>query len=314
MRRRAAGGIASRHLLGWGFLLAGIAMMFGMPSATFATVDNTVDLTPYYDWGAISSFGGTVNGPMGIFTPANIYNFYFPSDSLCPFPWYPKAWLTPGVHTLTRYGPANVRIYQCHVPDAVITVPDADSNPCNVDVLIPPQSYIDQGSDLNVIQISPGETKTVAINDWVNTIVFLACCDGYVTSPEDPSPSQPLLVRLNYSGVPPEDVYVDGIHPAGRLDIIDPSYPPSWIFIYWNEVFVCNPAYLPDDEETHDAYHSEAWHWYTLYPNECELLNSITFEGIQTESDIYILAVSYKSGEPTSSEGTTWGKIKELYR
>jgi hypothetical protein len=162
-------------------------------------------------------------------------------------------------------------------------------------VQIPPASRIDQAIDENVIQISPGErTVPIAIGDTVNTLVFLASCDGYVESPESPWPSHPLRIRFDYEGGAADSVIVDSIHPAGRLDIIS----PTGIFIYGNEVLVSAPAYF--DNMMIDPYHSEAWHWYALYPDTTARLESMTFVGVQSGpvSEIYVSAVSYKKYLP----------------
>lgn len=274
----------------------------GCSPAPEPVIDITVDLTPYFDWGAISSYPGLIPpGNMGIASPAHGYQgCYFPSDSLAPFTFYPKAWLTPGIHFATKYGPANVRLSDCPVPDAMITVPDRDGAPHLLRVEIPLASLIDEATDENVIRISAGETTPpIAISDTVETMVFLASCDGYAESLDYPSPSQPLEVRLNYQDGSADSVVFEDIHPAGRLDIVDPIFPPSWIFLYGNEVFVCDPGYF--DDQDLDPYHSEAWHWYVLYPDNRELLSSVTFEGIQTgeHSEVYISALSYR--KPQSS-------------
>jgi hypothetical protein len=266
------------------------------PPKPSGSIDNVVNLTPHFDWGAISSYSGLFPpGIMGIFSPPHNSGFYFPSDSLSLFTSYPKAWLTPGVHLATRYGPANVRISSCPMPNSIVTVPDRNFNPCSLFVQIPPANLIDQAIDLNVIQISAGESKTIPINDTAETMVFLASCDGWAEDTTGPSPSQYLAVYLNYNDGTVDTAYFDNIHPAGRLDIIDPNFPPSWIFIFGNEVFVCNPAYF-DWPTYFDPSHSEAWHWYPLYPDNTKLLQGITFVGIgYPDVEVYISALSYSS-------------------
>jgi hypothetical protein len=255
-------------------------------------INNTVDLTPYFDWGAISTYGGLgPPGNMGIWAPAHSRNFYFPSDSeTTPVPSYPKAWLIPGVHLATDYGPANVRL----ASNPIFLVPDRNSSLCTLFVEVP--LNINEATDSNVIQISSGESKTIGIYEPVETMVFLANCDGYVQTPDWPSPSQPLQARLYYHDGAVCNAFFD-IHPAGRLDIIN----PSWIFIYGNEIFVCDPAYFDLPSPYYDPYHSETWHWYGLYPDNTKYLDSMTFIGIQPAgptTDIHILAISVSSAVP----------------
>ncbi|MCK4413553.1 MAG: right-handed parallel beta-helix repeat-containing protein [Candidatus Eisenbacteria sp.] len=269
-----------------------------------SVIDITVDLTPYFDWGAISSYPGLIPaGNMGIASPAHGYQgCYFPSDSLAPFTFYPKAWLTPGIHFATKYGPANVRLSDCPVPDSMITVPDRHGDLHLLRVEIPSADLIDEAADENVVRISMGEmTMPIAISDTVETMVFLASCDGCAESPDYPSPSQSLEVRLNYQDGSADSVIFEDIHPAGRLDIDDPTR----IFLYGNEVFVCDPAYL--DSLAFDPYHSEAWHWYALYPENTKLLGSVAFVGIQTgeHSEIYISALSYRKAR-RQPQGVDW--------
>jgi hypothetical protein len=276
-----------------------LAFVITSPTEPGKTVSSTVDLTPYFDWGAISSWAGLAPpGNMGIWCPPHSKNFYFPSDSLTPNPSsYPNAWLIPGVHLASNYGPANVYLGACPIGFSIVTVPDRNSNSCTLLVEVPPANLIDQASDLNVIQISPGESKAISINDSVQTMVFLANCGGWVEYPGGPSPDQPLEVQLNYNDGTADTVVIDNIHPAGRLDLIDPYYPPSWIFVYCNEVFVCNPAYFDLPSPYFDGAHSEAWHWYALYPDTTKLLTNVTFIGIQIgdHSEVYISALSYST-------------------
>ena len=114
------------------------------------TLDSTVDLSPYFDWGAISSYPGLAPpGNMGFFCPPHGRGCYFPSDSLTPGGSYPKAWLTPGVHLATDYGPANVRL----PANPMVTVPDRVGKSCTLMVEVPRAGLIDQATDQNVIQI-----------------------------------------------------------------------------------------------------------------------------------------------------------------
>ncbi len=250
-------------------------------------ITNLVHLPSHSDHCATSSFEGLdPPGGMGIWSLSNGKNLYFPSDSIAP-PGDPQAWLTSGVQVATVYGPANVNITR----NPLATVPDRNSVPCSLFVQIAPDSLIDEATDLNAIQISSGESKTISIDDTVETMVFLASCDGDYGS----SPDQPLEVQLNYDDGTVESVVLDSIHPAGRGDINNPAET----FIYGNEVFVCNPAYF-DDPPSLDPYHSETWHWYALYPDNTKLLDSLTFVGIQSgpHSEVYILAVSYSTPLP----------------
>jgi hypothetical protein len=260
------------------------------------TIANPVDLQPHFDWGAISSFAGLSSaGAMGIYLPTHGRSFYFPADSLAPFTGYPKTWLIPGLHVATYYGPGNVRVSTgCPVPNSIVTVPDANGKACSLFVSIPQWSDINETSDLNVIQLSQGEVVGVAVDDTVETVVFLACADGWVEYPGGPSGDEQLEVHLDYNGGPIDTVSFSDIHPVGRLDIVDPLYPPSWIFVYENEVLVCDPAYF-ESPPLFDSSHSEAWHWYTLYPDKTKLLDSVEFEGKQAadSTEIYILALSY---------------------
>jgi hypothetical protein len=125
-------------------------------------------------------------------------------------------------------------------------------------------------------------------------MVFLACADGYAEYAGWPSPDQQLEVLLDYNGGSMDTVSFNNIHPAGRLDIVDPGYPPSWIFIYGNEVFACDPGYF-DVVPYFDAYHSEVWHWYALYPDNGKLLDAVQFDRSQAggTGDVYILSLSY---------------------
>jgi hypothetical protein len=260
-------------------------------------IDSTVDLTPYFDWGAITSFYGLGPAPMGI---ASFWygwdRFYFPSDSTAPFTSPPgKSWITSGVHPATNYGTDTVRISGCPKAYSIVTVPDRNTRPCTLFVEIPPQMSINNDSDSNVIQLSRHEVKSIPINDTAQIVAFLATCDGDAQLPVGPSPDQSLEARLNYGDGSADTIVIDSIHPAGRFDIADnPSYPPSWLFLFGNEVFVCDPQLY--DYSYFAASHSEAWHWYALYPDTSKLLSNITFRGRQQTggfTDIYILALSY---------------------
>jgi hypothetical protein len=263
-------------------------------------------LQPYWDWGAISSYAGLSSmGGMGIYTPSHNANFYFPSDSLAPFTGYPKSWLTPGLQVATNYGPDTARVSTgCPVPYGVVTVPDRNARACSLFVQIPAWGDINEASDLNMIQLSQGEVVSVVVGDTVETMVFLACADGYAEYAGWPSPDQQLKVRLDYNGGSMDTVSFNNIHPAGRLDIVDPGYPPSWIFIYGNEAFVCDPAYF-EVFPLFDMYHSEAWHWYALYPDNSKLLDAVQFDRAQSggTADVYILALSYSKPQSSSAVG-----------
>ena len=260
------------------------------------TVGNTVDLTPYFDWGAISSYAGLAPpGYMGIWSPSHSMNFFFPSDSSAPDPAgnSPRAWLIPGVHLATFYGPDSVFI----PGNPMVVVPDRYSKPCSLLVEIPPANLIDQATDSNVIQISTSETKTIPLNDTVETMVFLANCDGAAYC----SPDQPLEVRINYQDGTADTVVFDNIHPGERSTYVsDPN-----IICYGNEVFGCGPFYTDFPPPYSTDSHSEFWHWYTLYPDNTKLLNSIAFVGIQSEhpSEIHISALSYTRPLPLE-----WGE------
>jgi hypothetical protein len=261
------------------------------------TIGEVLDLSPYYDWGAISSFpglGSPFQGLMGIWCPPHGEGVYFPSDSQATYSNYPKVWLTPGIHPATRYGPARLRLSMCPVNDALVSIPDRNSRPCSLLVSIPPASLIDHSTDDNVIQISPGEAFVIPVGDYAETMAFLASCDGYVEYKDWPDSSQRLGVYMNYDDMTADSVFFDDIHPAGRLDIHDPYWPPSWIFIYGNEVFVCVPAYF--EVQQYDNAHSEAWHWYAFHPDPSKILSSVTFIGMQIpgpRNEIYILSLSY---------------------
>jgi hypothetical protein len=269
-------------------------------------VAEPVDLEPYFDWGAISSYSGLVPpGFMGIWSPSHTTNLYFPSDSLAPFTSSPKAWLDPGDHVLTRYAPSHVRIDSCPVKDAIITVPDRFDRPCSVLVEIPRANLIDEATDSNVIQISSSETKCITIGEYTELVVFLANCDGGVTRPEWPDTSQHLGVIINYADSTVDSLIFADIHPAARLDITDPNWPPSWIFVYGNEVLVSAPPYF-DSPFGFDEYHSEVWHWYTLLPDPDVLVDSLVFIGMQPvepNNEIYILALSYQGGASSGIYG-----------
>ncbi|MFH1891549.1 MAG: LamG-like jellyroll fold domain-containing protein [Candidatus Zixiibacteriota bacterium] len=271
------------------------------------SITNTVNLSPYFDWGAISSYAGLAPpGNMGICSPPHSYlGCYFPSDTLNSSGGYPLAWMIPGVHLATNYGPANVRISSCPIGNSIIAVPDRYSNPCSLFAEVPSANLIDQASDLNVMQISAGESKTIPINSIVETMVFLAASDGLAEYAGGPDPDQPLEVQLSYSDGKADTVIFDNIHPGTRLDMIDPSYPPSWIFIFGNEVFVCDPAYFDLPNPSFDGAHSETWHWYALYPDNTKLLSSVSFLGIQSgdHSEVYISALSYAGAGPPPTPG-----------
>ena len=255
-----------------------------LPPEWGEAVDNPVILSPYFDWGAISSHAGLAPpGFMGIWSPSHSTFFYFPSDTMAPAnpPTTPRAWLIPGVHLATFFGPDNAFI----PTNPMVTVLDRNFNPCSLCVIVPPQSLIDQATDSNVIQISSGETKTISINDTVETMVFLANCDGAGYC----SPDQPLEVWMNYQDGTKDTVVFENIHPAERSNnIASLQYT-----IYCNEVFGCGPFYC-DLPYYYTDSHSEFWHWYTLYPNTNKFLNSITFVGIQSgvHSEIHISAIS----------------------
>jgi hypothetical protein len=278
----------------------------GVDPALGLVISNPVDLQPYWDWGAISSYAGLPSGGgMGIFTPSHNANFFFPSDSLAPFTGYPKSWLTPGLQAATNYGPDTVRISTgCPVPYGVVTVPDRSGRACSLFVQIPAWSDIDEASDFNVIQLSQGEMVSVAVGDTVETIVFLASADGYVDAAGSPCSDQQLDVFLDYNGGSMDTVSFNDIHPAGRLDIIDPTYPPSWLFIYGNEMYACDPAYF-EVAPFFDMYHSGVWHWYALYPDNSKLLDAVHFDRTQVTGaeNVYILALSYSKPQSSSLVG-----------
>jgi len=255
-------------------------------------INGTVDLAPYFDWGAISSYAGlTPPGNMGIWDIWHQTNFYFPSDSLSPNTTTPKAWLITRIHWATFYGPANMLI----PTNPIVTVPDRYFRPCSLRVRIPYSNLIDDATDLNVIQISSGERKTISMTYFkqpLETMVFLANCDGGVFAPGFPSPDQPLRVLIYYQDATQEIVDIDSIHPAARDNNI--YWGPY--FTYGNEVFGCGPPYFDLIFPDYDHAHSEFWHWYTLYPDTTKLLDSIAFSGIQPladTTDIHILSISY---------------------
>ena len=261
------------------------------------TLSETVDLSPYYDWGAISSYPGLAPpAGMGIWCPPHGKNLYFPSDTLAGSGGYPLAWMESGHYLATRYGPANVRLGSCPVGNTLVTVPDANSNACSLFVEVPPSFMIDQAGDLNVLLVTPGMIHTVSLDQpCIAAMAFLASADGWAEYAGGPSPDQPLEIRINYSDGTGDTLNFNNIHPAGRLDMIDPIYPPSWVFIYGNEVFTCDPGYFDLPSPYYDPAHSEAWHWYTVYPNPLKITQTVDFVGVQTGSysDIYISALSY---------------------
>jgi hypothetical protein len=296
----------------WDHLMAIVTVSRPRFLLTPPNIDNPVFLAPQSNHCATSSFDGLdPPGFMGIWAPSHGKNLYFPSDSVTE-PDYPQAWLTPGVHLATAYGPANVNV----PANPTVTVPGRDSSRCPLYVQLPSDTLIDQAGDLNVIRMSSGESAVIPVNDNVETMVFLASCDGDYYS----SPDQSLEVWLNYDDGATDAVMFSDIHPAGRGDISNPDE----IFIYGNEVFVCNPAYFDDPSPSYDLYHSEAWHWYALYPDDSKLLESITFVGMQggDYSQVYILAVSYSgaldrgdaNGDGEVGPGDVVFLINYLYR
>ncbi|MCK4410351.1 MAG: exo-alpha-sialidase, partial [Candidatus Eisenbacteria sp.] len=225
---------------------------FPLPCGTGKTIAEIVDLSPFFDWGAISSYPGLVPpGFMGIWSPSHSTYFYFPFDDLAPNLYDdPRAWLMPGVHLATYYGPS---IYL--IPgNPMVTVPDRYSRACTLFVEVPPVGFIDEATDLNVIQVSSGEVVIVPIDDFAGTMVFLANCDGAGYC----SPDQPLLVEISYQDGTVDSVFFSDIHPGERGNNI--YWGPYTI--YGNEVFGCGPFQcdLPVQYST-DA-HSEFWHWY----------------------------------------------------
>lgn len=265
-------------------------------------VDKTVEVSTEFDWCAITSWPGSAYlGNMGIAT--GLFRFYFPSDSLGPYiPGYPKAWLISGLHQATRFGPDNVRLWGTPVKNSFITVPDRLGRPCEVYVEVPADDLIDEVSDYNVLRLAaPGDSAIIGLNDTVGTFVFLACCDGYVEYAEWPDTSEHIVVEMLYNDATIDTFYFDDIHPAGRLDMNDPIWPPTWLFIYGNETFMCTPAYM--DNQNVDPYHSEAWHWYALYPDQEKEVGDVGFRTryAGTLKDVYILAASYSKSTWTSA-------------
>ena len=247
---------------------------------------NLVDLSPYWDWGAISSYNGLVPpGNMGIWSPSHQTYFYFPSDSFTVSgPAVPKAWLLPDVQLGTFYGPDNVLIPN----NPIVTIPDRFSNICSLFVDIPQANLIDEATDINVIQICMGEVVTVPINDTVETMAFLANCDGAGYCSLD----QPLEVLLDYSDGSQDTVVFADIHPGERANNIESGA----YTIYGDEILGCGPAYYDLPSQYMDDAHSEFWHWYVIYPDTEVSINDITFAGVQTDDIfecIYILALSY---------------------
>jgi hypothetical protein len=265
-------------------------------------VDNIVDVSTEFDWCAITSWPGTMPpGYMGIAT--DLFSFYFPSDSLGPYiAGYPKAWLSPDLHPATRFGPEYVRLWGTRVHNSFITVPDRFGRPCELYVEIPTADLIDEATDYNVIRLAAAnDSAIIGLNDTVDTFVFLACCDGYVEYAEWPDTSEHLVVEMMYNDATVDTFYFDDIHPAGRLDMNDPIWPPSWLFIYGNETFMCTPAY--QDNRNVDPYHSEAWHWYALYPDPEKEIGDIGFKTryAGSQKDVYILAASYSRWAGTAA-------------
>jgi hypothetical protein len=158
-------------------------------------------------------------------------------------------------------------------------------------VEVPPADSIDEAVDINVIQLSAGENKTIPIKATVRTLAFLANCDGadYV------SLDQPLEAILFYQTGAEDTLVFSNIHPGERANnILTGPYA-----IYSNEVFGCGPFYYDVPQGWTDS-HSEFWHWYIVYPDEATVLDSILFTGLQSgdpNTEIYISALSY-SGEP----------------
>jgi hypothetical protein len=194
----------------------------------------------------------------------------------------------------TAYGPGTFNI-----PDnPIVTVPDRYGQACTLFVEIPPEEYMDEATDLNAVMISSaGDYAVIPIGDTVETLVFIASCDGDAFS----APDQPLMAIIEYDDISSDTVIVDDIHPAGRGDITNPGE----IFFFDNELFICSPAYFDLPEPYVDMYHSAAWHWYALYPNNTKIVDNITFVGMQEKqhSDIYIFGMSYsKAGEGEAEE------------
>ncbi|UCF77850.1 MAG: T9SS type A sorting domain-containing protein [Candidatus Eiseniibacteriota bacterium] len=269
-------------------------------------IDKVYMLDPLFEDGVTSSYAGLSEpAPLGICSPAHSDSgLYFPSDTLSGYETFPFAWMVPGVHVGTRYGPGRVRLESCSVPDSIVVIPDRNSNSCQLLVRVPDEEFIDEASDLNALRVSSGEVVAIPINDVVETMVFLASCDGHAEYEGGPSPDQSLEVLLDYEIQPDDAVFFDDIHPAGRLEMTG-----SDVFVFGNEVFVCSPAYFNLPSPDFDLYHSEAWHWYALYPDTEDVVESITFTGMQAPggcSDIYIFALSYR--RPSSVVGVPPGK------
>jgi len=276
----------------WDHLKAMVAV--DRPVATLVpSIDNEIPVPPHADDGVISShLGLDPPGLMGIWAPSHNASLYFPSDSL-PEPGYPQAWMISGLHMATLFGPATVNI-----PDnPIVTVPDRYGRPCTLYVQIPAEDLIDEASDLNAIGLSSGEAVVIPVDDTVETMVFMASCDGSA----DVSADQSMAVILEYDDLSVDSVIFDDIHPAGRGDITSPEE----IFVYDNEIFHCNPAYFDSPSAYYDLYHSETWHWYALYPDNDKRLDNMSFEGRQGKdnSDIYILAISYGKREAVQEKG-----------
>ncbi len=274
----------------WNNLMAMITV--SKPGFWYETINRRIPLPPDYGNHCCASpwEGLYPPGYFGIWSEAHGTNFYFPSDSFAQ-PDNPQSWLVPGVHTATVYGPGTANI-----PDnPIVTVPDRYSNACPLYVEIPAEEYMDEATDQNAIMISAGSPDMVVpIGDTVETLVLIASSDGDAFSGSD----QTLEIMLEYDDITSNTVTIDDIHPAGRGDISNPEE----IFIYDNELFICSPAYFDLPSPYVDPYHSAAWHWYAIYPDNTKILDNITFKSMQEKqnSNIYIFGISYSS--PASQE------------
>jgi hypothetical protein len=280
----------------WDSLMALITV--SKPGLLRTRIDQRIPIPPGYGNHCIATNWDGLGPPgyMGIWSASHAEKLYFPSDTI-EIADRPKAYLEPGIQIATVYGTGTAEINM----NPIVPIPDRYNNSCTLFIHVPDMEYMDEATDFNAIRISEGDMTVIPIEDTVETMVFLAACDG----DGDYSSDQPLQVTLNYEDASSDIVLFEDIHPAGRGDITNPGE----IFLFDNEVFICSPAYFDHPSPYYDAYHSEAWHWYAIYPENDKMLSDIMFEGIQTgeNSDIYIFSLSYSSRESqVGDQGGYW--------